>query len=111
MGCGDGEPARVGPTAPVTSGVAEPPVPEPFRSACGRPGSRVELPEPARPYVVPGARCDLTGVTVSYAGRGGAVVPPPGEGVSAVGDGPGAEGGLEIMSDARTGDVTIRPVD
>jgi hypothetical protein len=78
---------------------------------CGRPGAEVTLPEPARPYVVPHALCDLTGVTVSYVGRGGAVVPPRGEGVSGVSDGPDAEGGLEIQTDARTGDVTIRPVD
>jgi hypothetical protein len=50
-------------------------------------------------------------VTVSYVGRGGAVVPPRGEGVSGVSDGPDGGGGLEIQTDAQTGDVSIRPVD
>jgi hypothetical protein len=105
------------PASPPAGGAtpsAAPPnvaVPEPFRAACGRPGTQVRLPEPARPYVVPRALCDLTGVTVSYERRGGAEVPPPGEGVSGIGDGPEGGGGIEIQTDVRTGDVSVRPLD
>jgi hypothetical protein len=74
-------------------------VPPEFRPACGRPGSRVVVRQV--PVTVPHALCDLTGVTLSYPGHGGAVVPSPGHGV-------GNSLGCQIEVDARTLDVTIR---
>jgi hypothetical protein len=47
-------------------------VPEEFRAACGRPGSRVIVRH--FPVTIPHARCDLTGVTLTYPGSGGATV-------------------------------------
>jgi hypothetical protein len=47
-------------------------VPEEFRAACGRPGSRVIVRH--FPVTIPHALCDLTGVTLSYPGSGGATV-------------------------------------
>src|SRR5204863_44046 len=58
-------------------------VPPEFRPACGRPGSRVTVRRV--PVTVPHALCDLTGVTLSYPGHGGAVVPSPGEGSETAG--------------------------
>ena len=48
-------------------------VPEEFRPACGRPGSRVIVRH--FPVTIPHALCDLTGVGISYPGHGGAGVP------------------------------------
>jgi hypothetical protein len=73
-------------------------VPHEFGPACGRPGSRVTVRQV--PVTVPHALCDLTGVTLSYPGHGGAVVPSPGEGV-------GNSKGIQIQVDAHTLDVTI----
>jgi hypothetical protein len=74
-------------------------VPPEFRPACGRPGSDVTVGQV--PITVPHALCDLTGVILSYPGRGGAVVPDsPGEGVA-------NSMGFQIQVDAHTQDVTV----
>src|SRR5579862_5784117 len=73
-------------------------VPPEFHPACGRPGSRVTVRQV--PVTVPHALCDLTGVTLSYPGHGGAVVPSPGKGVV-------NSKGCQVEVDARTLDVTI----
>jgi hypothetical protein len=73
-------------------------VPPEFRPACGRPGSHVIVRQV--PVTIPHALCDLTGVTLSYPGRGGAVVTAPGSGV-------GNSKGVRLEVDARTQDVTI----
>jgi len=74
-------------------------VPPEFRPACGRPGSHVTVQRV--PVTVPHALCDLTGVMVSYPGRGGAIVPGrPGGGVS-------NSKGIQIRVDAVTRDVTV----
>jgi hypothetical protein len=73
-------------------------VPPEFRPACGRPGSRVTVRQV--PVTVPHALCDLTGVTLSYPGHGGAVVPSPGRWVV-------NSMGCQIGVDAQTLDVTI----
>ena len=74
-------------------------VPPEFRTACGRPGSDVTVRQV--PVTVRHALCDLTGVILSYPGRGGAVVPdPPGSGV-------GNSSGFQVHVDAHTQDVTV----
>ena len=73
-------------------------VPPEFRPACGRPGSHVIVRQV--PVTIPHALCDLTGVTLSYPGRGGAVVTAPGSGVA-------NSKGFRLEVDARTQDVTI----
>ena len=73
-------------------------VPPEFRPACGRPGSHVIVRQV--PVTIPHALCDLAGVTLSYPGRGGAVVTAPGSGV-------GNSKGFRLEVDARTQDVTI----
>jgi hypothetical protein len=74
-------------------------VPPEFRTACGRPGSRVTVRQ--APVTVPYALCDLTGVILSYPGRGGAAVPDtPGSGVA-------NSMGFEVQVDAHTQDVTV----
>jgi hypothetical protein len=73
-------------------------VPPEFRPACGRPGSRVVVRQV--PVTIPHALCDLTGVTLSYPGRGGAVVTAPGSGVA-------NSKGFRLEVDPRTQDVTI----
>jgi hypothetical protein len=74
-------------------------VPPEFRPACGRPGSRVTIRQV--PVTVPHALCDLTGVILSYAGRGGAAVPDsPGSGVC-------NSMGFQVEVDAHTQDVTV----
>src|ERR1700691_4781519 len=73
-------------------------VPPEVRTACGCPGSDVTVRQV--PVTVRHALCDLTGVILSYPGRGGAVVPdPPGSGV-------GNSSGFQVHVDARTQDVT-----
>jgi len=70
-----------------------------FRAACGRPGSDVTVRQV--PVTVPHALCDLTGVILSYPGRGGAVVPDaPGGGVA-------NSQGFQVQVDAHTQDVTV----
>jgi hypothetical protein len=73
-------------------------VPPEFRPACGRPGSHVIVRQV--PVTIPHALCDLTGVTLSYPGHGGATVTAPGSGV-------GNSKGFRLEVDARTQDVTI----
>ncbi len=48
-------------------------VPEELRPACGHPGARVIVGD--FPVSIPHARCDLTGVALSYPDHGGATVP------------------------------------
>ena len=74
-------------------------VPPEFRPACGHPGSHVTVQRV--PVTVPHALCDLTGVIVSYPGRGGATVAgSPGWGVA-------NSKGLQLRADAHTQDVTV----
>jgi hypothetical protein len=74
-------------------------VPPEFRPACGRPGSRVTVRQ--APVTVPHALCDLTGVILSYPGRGGATVPDsPGSGVA-------NSMGVQVQVNAHTLDVTV----
>jgi hypothetical protein len=74
-------------------------VPAEFRPACGHPGSHVTVQRV--PVTVPHAVCDLTGVILSYPGRGGATVPgSPGRGVA-------NSKGLQLQVDAHTQDVTV----
>src|SRR6185312_13631250 len=70
-----------------------------FRPACGRPGTHVTVGQV--PVTVPHAVCDLTGVSLSFPGRGGATVPArPGCAI-------GNSNGFQVMVDSRTRDVTI----
>lgn len=74
-------------------------VPPEFRPACGRPGSRVIVRQ--APVTIPHALCDLTGVSLSYPGHGGAAVTgPPGSTIW-------NSGGFRLKVDADTLDVTI----
>jgi hypothetical protein len=73
-------------------------VPPEFRPACGRPGSHVVVRH--APVTIPHALCDLTGVVLSYPGRGGATVPAPGHGT-------GNSLGMQIEVDAQTLDVSV----
>jgi len=74
-------------------------VPAEFRPACGRPGAHVTIRQV--PVTVRHAMCDLTGVSLSVPGRGGATVPArPG---SAIGN----SKGFQVRVDSRTRDVTI----
>ena len=86
-----------GPSATVCRDLTA--VPPEFRPACGHPGSHVTVQRV--PVTVPHAVCDLTGVIVSYPGRGGATVPgSPGGGVA-------NSMGLQLQVDAHTQDVTV----
>ena len=74
-------------------------VPPEFRPACGRPGTHVTVRQV--PVTVPHALCDLTGVSLSYPGRGGAGVPDsPGIGVA-------TSAGFSVEVDGHTNDVTV----
>jgi len=73
-------------------------VPPEFRTACGRPGSHVRVRH--APVIVPHALCDLTGVRLTYPGRGGCIVPQPGCGT-------GNSMGLIVSVDGDTLDVTV----
>jgi hypothetical protein len=73
-------------------------VPPEFRPACGRPGSHVIVRQV--PVTIPHALCDLTGVTLSYPGHGGATVTAPGYMVA-------NSKGFRLEVDADTLDVTI----
>jgi hypothetical protein len=55
-------------------------VPEEFRPACGHPGAHVIIRD--FPVTIPHARCDLTGVALSYPRHGGATVPAEASGIS-----------------------------
>ena len=69
-------------------------VPAEFAAACGKPGARVGAPTR---IPIGHADCDLTGVTISSPGQGGAVV--PGQAVS-------NSGGLSLSTNP-DGDVTV----
>jgi len=73
-------------------------VPPEFRPACGRPGAHVTVRQV--PVTVPHAVCDLTGVALSYPGRGGATVPRRPSGI-------GNSKGFRLSVDPHTLDVTI----
>jgi hypothetical protein len=74
-------------------------VPPEFRLACGRPDTHVTVGQV--PVTVPHAVCDLTGVSLSFPGRGGATVPArPGSAIE-------NSEGFQVMVDSRTRDVTI----
>ena len=74
-------------------------IPPEFRPACGRPGSRVIVRQV--PVTIPHALCDLTGVSLSYPGHGGATVTgPPGSTIW-------NSGGFRLEVDADTLDVPI----
>ena len=73
-GCGSEDVVRVAEEPPPSDSV-----PEEFRPACGKPGSRVDTER--LEVVVEHAACDLTGVTIANQGRS-AVVPDPGTGVA-----------------------------
>jgi len=89
--------AGQGPSAAVCRDLTA--VPPEFRPACGHPGSHVTVQRV--PVTVPHALCDMTGVIVSYPGRGGATVPgSPGRGVA-------NSKGLQLRVDVRNRDVTV----
>jgi hypothetical protein len=71
-------------------------VPEEFRAACGKPGSKVVTER--LEVTIKHADCDLTGVTIVNQDRGG-VVPEPGVGF--------ATEGVTIEVDENTGDVSF----
>ena len=73
-------------------------VPEEFRPACGRPGSRVIVRH--FPVTIPHALCDLTDVVISYPGHGGATVPATPGGI-------GNSLGFLLTVDPGTLDVTV----
>jgi len=73
-------------------------VPPEFRPACGHPGSRVIVRQV--PVTIPHALCDLTGVTLSYPGHGGAAVTAPGYMVA-------NSKGFRLEVDAHSLDVTV----
>ena len=89
--------AEQAPAATATSTAASD-VPEEFRAACGRPGSKVVTER--LEVTIKHSDCDLTGVTIVNQGRG-AVVPEPGVGV-------GNSSGVTVSVDRQTGDVTFR---
>jgi hypothetical protein len=73
-------------------------VPPEFRAACGHPGARVTIGQ--APVTIPHALCDLTGVLLTYPGRGGATVPQPGHGIA-------NSMGFRVEVDPDTRDVTV----
>jgi hypothetical protein len=77
-------------------------VPEEFRAACGRPGSRVIVRH--FPVTIPHALCDLTGVHLSSPGGGGATVSAA---PSAVYGGSYLGGSFRLIVHAGTLDVTV----
>lgn len=74
-------------------------VPPEFQPACGRPGAEVVVSKV--PVTVNHADCDLTGVVVSYPGRGGATVP------AEAGVGVGTSNGFTLTVHPGTLDVTV----
>lgn len=72
-------------------------VPPEFQSACGKPGSTVEVER--KSVTVAHSACDLTGVILTRQGSGVAVPPP---GLSG-----GSSGGVTISVDPVTNDVTF----
>jgi hypothetical protein len=82
-------------------------VPPEFQPACGHPGAEVVVSKV--PVTVNHADCDLTGVVVSFPGRGGATVPAgagAGVGVGA-GAGLGTGNGFTLTVHPGTLDVTV----
>ncbi len=73
-------------------------IPEEFRAACGRPGSRVIVRH--FPVTIPHALCDLTGVALSYPRHGGATVT---KGPSMIWN----SGGFKLTVHPGTLDVTV----
>lgn len=96
---GSSAPTKAGqPPAAIGDVSTKPPVPPEFLAACGHPGASVQVQRV--PVTVRHADCDLTGVTVSIARRGGAVV----------GSEPGGVGnsqGFRMTIAKHTLDVTI----
>lgn len=82
-------------------------VPAAFRHACGHPGAKVMVTH--LPVTIKHRACDLTGVSVFVRGGGGAVVPAPGEGVTANWDTVTGDGSGSLSIDVADGtlDVTI----
>ncbi len=76
-----------------------PAVPPEFQHACGHPGAEVVVRQV--PVTVKHADCDLTGVVISYPGRGGATVPAEG-GVTV-----GTSTGFTLTVHPGTLDVTV----
>jgi hypothetical protein len=73
-------------------------VPSEFRAACGHPGARVTVRKV--PVTISHAECDLTGVLITYPGRGGATVPHGSGGI-------GNSLGLTLTVHPGTLDVTV----
>jgi hypothetical protein len=73
-------------------------IPPEFRAACGHPGARVTVRKV--PETVSHADCDLTGVTISYPGYGGATVPRRSDGI-------GNGSGFTLTVRPGTLDVTV----
>jgi hypothetical protein len=76
-----------------------PPVPAEFKAACGHPGARVAVRKV--PVTISHARCDLTGVWVTYRNYGSLAVPRGG------GTGVGNSAGFILTVRPGTLDVTI----
>ena len=74
-------------------------VPPEFQHACGHPGAEVVVRQV--PVTVQHADCDLTGVVISYPGRGGATVPAE-DGVTV-----GSSTGFTLTVHPGTLDVTV----
>jgi len=75
-------------------------VPSEFRAVCGHPGAHVTVRKV--PVTISHAACDLTGVVITYPGRGGATV-PRGSG----GTGIGTSTGFTVTIHPGTLDVTV----
>jgi hypothetical protein len=73
-------------------------VPAEFRPACGHPGAHVVVRD--FPVTIPHALCDLTGVTLSYPGHGGATVPAEASNI-------GGSWGFRLSVHPDTLDVTV----
>jgi hypothetical protein len=81
--------------SPASSGST---IPSAFRSACGHPGAEVTIRKV--PVTIAHAACDLTGVTISYLGRGGVAVPRISGTI-------GTSSGLTLTVHPGTFDVTV----
>ena len=67
--------AACGSSQPSPS-IGNPGIPPEFRAACGHPGTHVTARKV--PVTIPHAKCDLTGVVITYRRYGGATVPSGG---------------------------------